>query len=224
MTAESFWQRWRNYGSPTSHAEKLLSALGAFLGILAVVAVAHAVLDRQGTVMVAASMGASAVLLFALPHSPLARPWAVFGGHLVSATLGIACAQELGDLLVAGPLAVALAILGMHYARCLHPPGGATALVAVVGGPAVQSLGFGFLIVPLLINLICLLGIAMVFNTLRRRPAEVAAPDEKAMIAHSDLVYALSEIDSLIDVSEEDLVHIYNLAMRHAHADVTRTR
>jgi CBS-domain-containing membrane protein len=115
----------------------------------------------------------------------------------------------------------------MYYTRCLHPPGGASALAAVVGGPAIQSLGYAYLVTPLLLNLIALLGIAMLFNAPfahRRYPVRQAAPlnGEKAMIAHSDLVYALSEIDSFIDVSEDDLVRIYNLAMQHAGTERER--
>lgn len=209
---------------PASHGEKLLSALGAFLGILGVLAISHTVLDGPGAAMVATSMGASAVLLFAAPHSPLAQPWPVLGGHLISAAIGVSCAQQLADPMAAAALAVALAVGAMYYLGCLHPPGGASALTAVVGGEAVRGLGYAYLLTPLLVNVAILLTVAVLFNRPfrhRRYPLPGNAPAraaEEAMIAHSDLVYALSEMDSFIDVSEADLLRIYRLATCRASA------
>ena len=86
--------------------------------------------------LVVASMGASAVLLFAVPHGPLSQPWALIGGHMVSAFIGVSCATLVPDTITAAALAVGLAIGAMHLLRCIHPPGGATALAAVVSGPS----------------------------------------------------------------------------------------
>jgi CBS domain-containing membrane protein len=211
---------------PLSLTERLVSAAGGFCGILAVLWVSGGILDLQGAAWVAASMGASAVLLFAVPHGALSQPWPVLGGHLVSAAVGVACARLIGDPWLAGPLAVGLAIGAMQTLRCIHPPGGATALAAVVGGPAVQALGWGYLVAPVLVNGVTILGIALLFNypfRWRRYPLALApaaapapaAPLPERMIAHSDLVYALSQIDSFIDVEEEDLLRIYALALGH---------
>lgn len=231
---EMMWQRfvtWLGQGDdhPASHREKLVSALGAFAGMLLVFWVSGRVLDLQGAALVVASMGASAVLLFAVPHGSLSQPWPLLGGHLLSAAVGVTCAQWVADPLIAAPLAVALSIAVMYYLRCLHPPGGATALIAVVGGPQIQALGYGFLLEPVLVNVGVILLAAMLVNYAfpwrryplallpARQPLELACPvGEKCVIAHSDLVYALSELDSYIDVSEEDLLQIYALAMRHA--------
>jgi CBS-domain-containing membrane protein len=214
---------------PASHGEKLLSALGAFLGLLGVLVISHGVLGGQGTALVVTSMGASAVLLFAAPHSPLSQPWPVLGGHMVSSAIGIVCVLLFDDILTAAAMAVALSIAAMYYLRCLHPPGGAAALAVVLGGDAVHSLGFAYLVTPLLLNVLVLLSVAMLFNTPfpHRRypvwvarlgsPQNVAEVSEKSMIAHSDLVYALSQIDSFIDVTEDDLLRIYHLATNHAH-------
>lgn len=214
---------------PASHSEKLISTAGGFVGVLLVLVFSSQVLDFHGATLVVASMGASAVLLFATPHSALSQPWSLFGGHLISAFIGITCAKFFGNQLYAGALAVALAIGAMHYLRCLHPPGGATALVAVVGGEQVHALGYGFLVTPVLINVLIILTVAIAANypfRWRRYPewlsvqavvpgdAHIGHP-EKCMIAHSDLVYALTEIDTFIDVTEEDLLKIYHLAMRH---------
>ncbi len=224
------WSRW--FGEdphPASHVEKLLSALGAFLGILGVLIISQGALGGQGTALVVTSMGASAVLLFAAPHSPLSQPWPVFGGHMLSSAIGITCVLLFRDTLTAAAVAVAVSIAVMYYLRCLHPPGGAAALAVVMGGQAVHSLGYAYLVTPLLLNVLTLLSVAMVFNAPfihRRYPLWLAKlgptrnateAGEKYMISHSDLVYALSQIDSFIDVTEEDLLRIYNLATNHAH-------
>ncbi|MDD5241061.1 MAG: HPP family protein [Sulfuricella sp.] len=209
---------------PASHAEKLISTAGGFVGILLVLLVSSRVLGFHGAALMVASMGASAVLLFATPHSALSQPWALFGGHLVSAAIGVFIAQMLPNPVYAGALAVALSIGAMHYLRCLHPPGGATALVAVLGGEQVHALGYGFMVTPVLANVMIILIVAIIANypfPWRRYPHWLSKPQaghsEKCVIAHSDLVYALSEIDSFIDVSEEDLLRIYHLAIRHTH-------
>lgn len=210
-----------------SEREHWISALGGLVGILAVVWVAQAWLDGHGGVLAAASMGASAVLLFAAPHGAFSQPWPVFGGHVVSALIGVTCARWLGgDLMLAAALAVSLAIAAMYTLRCLHPPGGATALYAVLGGEAVHALGYGYVLSPVLLNAAVLLAVAVAFNypfAWRRYPQvwhrALAAdePAEKHMIPHSSLVYALSQIDTFVDVSEEDLQRIYALAVAGTH-------
>jgi len=231
----STWKSWLGQDPhPASHGEKLLSALGAFLGILGVLAISQGILDSQGTALVVTSMGASAVLLFAAPHSPLSQPWPVLGGHMLSSAIGITCALLIDDTLTAAALAVGLAIAAMYYLRCLHPPGGAAALAVVMGGETVHTLGYAYLVTPLLLNVLILLSVAMLFNAPfihRRYPLWIARlgptrnageAEEKSLIAHSDLVYALSQIDTFIDISEDDLLRIYRLAMGHVDTPVGR--
>lgn len=231
--ARQFWASfWPADANNASHNERLVSAAGGFIGILAVLWISSQMLDQQGAAMVIASMGASAVLLFAVPHGALSQPWAVLGGHLLSALIGVTCARMIGDPFVAAALAVGLAIGVMYYLHCLHPPGGATALVAVMGGEAVHQLGYGFVVMPVLVNALILVVMAVLVNlpfAWRRYPAglaraaekeEVGAVPEKPLIAHEDLVYALSQLDSFIDVSEEDLIRIYTLAVHHPHTPV----
>lgn len=219
--------RWRWPGDDelyvASHGEKWLSGIGGFVAILTIMLVTHALMDLQDSFLVVASMGASAVLLFAIPHGVMSQPWAVLGGHLVSALIGVSMASLIPSPALASALAVSLSIIAMYYLRCLHPPGGATALSAVIGGSAVQTMGFAFVIAPVLINVLLLLAVGYLFNVpfaWRRYPRVKAAPQvgEKCMIAHSDLVYALTQIDSFIDVSEEDLLRIYGLALGHRTA------
>ncbi|OGT29530.1 MAG: hypothetical protein A3K00_02580, partial [Gallionellales bacterium RIFOXYD2_FULL_52_7] len=150
----------------TSHAEKIISAVGGFIGILLIMWVSYHYLGTQGAALLVASMGASAVLLFAVPHGELSQPWSLMGGHAVSALIGVACAQSIANLLIAAPLAVALAIAAMHYLRCIHPPGGATAITAVVGGSEVHALGYQFVLTPVLLNAVTLLFAAVAVNYL----------------------------------------------------------
>ena len=138
----------------TSHVEKLVSGLGGFFGILLILLVTRQFLGTAASVLIVASMGASAVLLFAVPHGPLSQPWALTGGHLVSAVIGVSCYRLVPDLFVAAACAVGLAITAMHYLRCIHPPGGATALTTVIAGPEVHALGYEYVVTPVLLNVL----------------------------------------------------------------------
>jgi CBS domain-containing membrane protein len=165
--------------TPPSHEHatlwgSLLTALGCFIGLLAVGAISRAVVGPEGAPYIAAYMGAAAVLIFAAPHSPLSQPWPLLAGHVVSALVGVTCHQLIPDLLLASASAVALAILVMQALRCLHPPGGAAAMVAVLGGPAIHELGYGYALAPVGINALVLLGLALLINNVipgRRYPA-----------------------------------------------------
>jgi len=221
--------------TPADHVEKLVSAFGGFVGIVAVFGVSAYFVGLQGSALIVASMGSSAVLLFAVPHGALSQPWPLVGGHAVSALAGVAAATYIADPMTAAAVAVGGAILGMYYLRCLHAPGGATALTAVVGGPGVHELGFQFVLTPVLFNTAVILLAAVAVNYLfawRRYPASLARhtaaeqKDAQALdaltgvhIAHSDLEFALSRLGSFVDITEEDLGRLFAIAARHAHDD-----
>jgi CBS-domain-containing membrane protein len=118
--------------------------------------------------------GASAVLLFAAMHSPLAQPRNLLGGHLLGAIIGVTMHRLLPEhLWLAAALAVSLSILAMQITKTLHPPGGATALVANVGSAQLKALGYGFVLMPVLSGVVALLAVALVANNLggaRRYP------------------------------------------------------
>lgn len=216
------------------HTEKLVSGLGAFLGIYLVFYSSSFFVQGTSLYLIVASMGASAVLLFAVPHGPLSQPWSLVGGHLVSAVIGVSCAKIIPDTFIAAPLAVGLAVSTMYYFHCIHPPGGATALSAVVGSNAVHELGYQFVLTPVLINVIAIISVAIAFNYFfkwRRYPVYLAqkqaaanktiSTDTYGAITHEDFVYALSEFESFIDISENDLLRIYELVThRHNRADI----
>jgi CBS domain-containing membrane protein len=223
----------RKLAYSVSEREHWISAGGGFLGIMAVLWGGHLWLgEGYDGLLAVASMGAASVLLFAVPHGAMSQPWPLVGGNLVSAVIGVTCARWVADPMVAASLAVALSIAAMYILRCLHPPGGATALYAVLGGNAVHALGYGYVLSPVLLDVLLLLAVAVAYNypfAWRRYPqswhrrlqgAEETA--EKHMIPHSNLVYALSQIDTFIDVSEEDLQRIYELAVTGSHVPQTR--
>ena len=208
-----------------NYSEIVISTVGGFLGIFGILLSSHWLLDPEVAVMIVPSMGASAVLLFAAPHAPFSQPWNVIGGHGISAIIGVACWQWIPDFAVAASASVGLAIGAMYFARCIHPPGGATALAAVIGAEKLHDLGYAIAYEPILLNAVTILLIAIVFNGLfrwRRYPAHLHAREEPvepefpgyAPIKHEDFVYALSHIDTFVDITEEDLLAIYELATR----------
>jgi CBS domain-containing membrane protein len=175
-------------------------------------------------------MGASAVLLFAVPASPLAQPWAVLGGNVLSALCGTACQLWLGSQGETIALAAAAAVALMFALRCLHPPGGAMALTAVLGGPAIASLGWSFAWIPVALNSCVLVVLAVVFNRLAGRqyphhPAKHAnihatqdlLPSQRGGIRSEDLDAALASYGELLDVDRGDLEEILIRAQVQAH-------
>ncbi len=212
----------------TGHAEKIISAAGGFVGILLTMWVSLYYVGVQGAALLVASMGASAVLLFAVPHGTLSQPWPLLGGHAVSALIGVACAQTFANPLIAAPLGLSLAIAAMYYLRCIHPPGGATAVAAVIGGSEVHALGYQFVLTPVLLNAAVMLLAAVALNyafpwrrypavlkkqTDRNKPQRADAPGK---LSHGDFEYARGEIGSYVDITEDDLARIYELAVKHA--------
>ncbi len=157
-----------------SEKEFIISILGAFIGTLIASFFSNMILAAEDMPMILASTGASAILIFSLPFSPVSQPWNLVGGNLVSAAVGVSCYFLVSNELLAASLSVPLAMLFMHYLRCMHPPGGATAITAVIGGANVHALGYAFVIVPVFVNTIILLSIAMAIATFRdENPFEI---------------------------------------------------
>ncbi len=217
----------------SSFAEKLISGVGGFAAILTILLVNYLLIgDALNSNWIVASMGASAVLLFAVPQGALSQPWPLVGGHLISALVGVLCFWLIPWPLAAAACSVGMAILAMYLLGCLHPPGGATALAYTLS-PGLQSAGFAYLLVPVGINVLILLLVALLFNQLvpwryypaNRRPEMSRLSSEDAQrlapISHENLVYALSEIDSFVDIQEQDLLRIYELATRNSHPELT---
>ncbi|MEA3277872.1 MAG: HPP family protein [Pseudomonadota bacterium] len=150
-------------------SEILFSSIGAFVATLIASFFSATILAADGVHVILASTGASAVLVFALPYSPASQPWNLIGGQMLSALVGVACYQLIPNSIIAASAATGLSMVFMGVFRCMHPPGGATAISAVVGGDAVHNLGYAFVIAPVLINAVILLSIAMAVGTLRTK-------------------------------------------------------
>lgn len=189
--------------------------------MLVLILVTGRILDLSGATAVVASMGASAVLLFALPHGQLSQPWPVIGGHCLSAMIGVACARWIGRPDLAAACAVGLSIGVMHQLKCIHPPGGATALTAVLGGNAIHAMGFHFVLLPVLLNSVVMVVLAVLINLgfhWRRYPAACCKPSPAGRLpagthvpSHEEVVAALRSLDVFVDVSEQDLIEIWRV-------------
>lgn len=211
-----------------SPAERMRSSLGAFLGLGLCGFLLHAM--PLHTHWLLAPIGASVVILFVQSHSPLAQPWSVIGSYAASTAVGLMCVQWIPMPQVAAALAVAMSIWLMARLNCIHPPGGAVALLLVLNGP--QSPG-GIVQTAALVavNVAALLAAALAVNNLilrRRYPYSTlttggnmhktndATPINRTGLVHADLESAVKALNTFVDVQEEELVEIYNLAVDHA--------
>jgi CBS-domain-containing membrane protein len=158
-------------GNPprVSNEEILWSWIGAFVGIGAVAAASQLLFAGRDAVLMIGSFGASAVLVYGAVRSPLAQPRNLVGGHMLSALVGVICWKLFHEVPgLAEAMAVATAIALMHATRTLHPPGGATALIAVIGSPEVHRLGFTYVLLPATVGPLILLAVALLVNNIPR--------------------------------------------------------
>lgn len=175
---------------------------------------------------IVAPMGASAVLLFAAPASPLAQPWSVIGGNIISAFIGVAAGRLLPDPAIAAAIAVAVAITVMSALHCLHPPGGACALFAAVATGPVESQGFLFAVFPVAVNSVLLLLAAIAVNNLTGRPyphlpppAPTGPPStagQRVGLRLADIQEAIRSLDQGLDVLPGDVLALVQEAEARA--------
>jgi len=205
-------------------AEIAIAGLAALLGIAAVHALTGWVAGPQAALFMVGSMGAAAVLLFAVPHGALSQPWPVFGGQLVSALVGVTVAQWIPEPALAAGMAVGGAIVAMQLLRCIHPPGGATALIAVIGGPAVHDLGYAYVLLPVMANTAIIFLVAVAANypfPWRRYPIGLARWDEPPAppLTSSHLQAAVRDLNVVVDITPAELDAIARSAIAHATQD-----
>jgi len=193
---------------------KLLSVISSFSSILIMALVTQQLSIGTAYPIIVASMGASAVILFIIPNSPLAQPWSFFGGQLISAIIGVACAQWFTDIALASACAVGGSIFAMLLLRCLHPPGAATAIAPILSGDPISSLGYGFVLMPVGLNVLIMLVMAILINRwLLRHDYPIVSgnknivvePAQQTGISDQDLKLALENMDMFMDVSAGDL-------------------
>jgi len=214
---------------------RILASIGAFAGIMLAALVALlADGETVHTYMLVAPIGASAVLAFAVPSSPLAQPWSVIGGNCVSALVGVSVAAAVPQMGLAAAIAVGAAILGMTVTRSLHPPGGACALVMVLafhgdGDPGyanqVWSLG-----ASLALNSVALVVVAWVFHRVtghsypHRAEQPPSVPIDDDLLHPDDIRAALAEMDEVFDVTNRDLDAIFRHAQEYRNRRLARAR
>jgi len=216
------FRRWLPGLGRTSPIERLRSSVGALIGIFVTGFVSTVAVGSDVSLpLLIAPMGASAVLLFAAPTSPLAQPWSILGGNVVSALIGVSSALAIPNPIAAAAIAVML-LLG-----CLHPPSGAVALTAVLGGPVIHKAGYWFVVSPVGINSLLLVAIAILFNNLtgRRYPHLVPAsphgtsdpsPTRRTGVVSEDLQAVLADYGEVVAISPDELDALLNQAQIRA--------
>ena len=206
--------------------EQLRSGLGALIGILLTAVVGYFVIGPTADLpFLAAPLGASAVLLFGVPASPLAQPWALIGGNLIGALTGVSCAYLIAMPLTAAAVAVAVTVLLMFSLRCVHPPSGAVAITAVLGGHTLHGLGYAFLLFPIGINSLALLASAIVYHRLTGHryphratihpPPPASTPAE--LFTRTDLDAVLRRRTEILDVDIADIEWMLEELRRESH-------
>lgn len=215
-------RRWFHYfgqdQAQVAWSERIRAAVGALIGLLVTVALGRILGELVGiNEWVMASLGASALLIFVMPSSPMAQPWAVIGGNVLSALVGVTCFHFIANPIFALPIAAACAILGMFTLRCLHPPAAAVALIAVLG----QIETYRYVFFPVMIDSVALCLVAMAYNTLTgkhypTRPPKQAPdlPSEKRSReqAEKTLDALLTEYQEVMDVDRAELIKIIQSA------------
>jgi CBS domain-containing membrane protein len=147
--------------------EHFWSFLGAFIGIGLIAFIQSFYLTKDENIFLIGSFGATSVLIYGAIQSPLAQPRNLIGGHLISAIIGVTTFKLMPDVIwLTAPMAVALSIVMMQITKTLHPPGGATALIAVIGSEKIKNLGYLYVLSPVLSGTIILLIVALIFNNL----------------------------------------------------------
>lgn len=210
--------------APVPLSEKIRSGIA---GGIAIILLAFAVKYLSQNIfpsMMLASMAATALLVFAVPHSPLAQPWNLVGGNIISALAGWLCIIFIHDPVLSAGACVGSAIFLMHYLHCLHPPGAATALTLVINSTQFQNIGFKGVMIIVIINTVFSLLLALILNNIipgrqypiRNIPKPPSKPGPLISLEQKDLELALIQMGGVIDVSEEDLEQIYKFAVRNA--------
>lgn len=197
-----WWQAYWPAPQAVDARERWRGALGAAIGILITALVGHVAARHFGVpAWIVAPMGASAVLVFAVPASPLAQPWAVLGGNTLSALFGVLCTTWFGGNEWSAAIAVGGAIAMMFALRCLHPPGGASALLMVVAGITDPH----YALMPVLVNAVLLTAVGIAYNraTGRRYPHAQRSPQPSQ--TQDDLDAVLARYNQVLDISRDDL-------------------
>lgn len=200
------------HGRLAARVEWLRGALGGVIGLSFAAAVSHWLIgDGTALPWLIAPMGASTVLLFAVPASPFSQPWPVLGGHMVAGAVALLLHGLVADPDLAIGLAVAAAIAAMSLLSCLHPPAGGTAALVAMAGPGVAEAGWRLLALPIAVNAVLLIAAALAFHRLTghsypHRPAPVLAAGSLAgQYDPANLDAVLDDWDEVLAIDRNDL-------------------
>lgn len=201
---------------------KALSLLACFCSIFFIALLTHVMAIGPEYPLIVASMGASAIILYFIPNSPLAQPWPFAGGQLSSAAIGVTCALNIPEISTAAAAAVGGSILVMLLMRCLHPPAAATSLAPVIAGDSITSLGYDFVIQPVAMNVAIMLFLVIFINrwvlklsypsplpsATSQLEQNQTTPSHQIGISEQDLAQAISDLDFFVDMTHEELSQI----------------
>ncbi len=216
---------------------KLLSVFFCFITILLAAVLTRFLSGASNQPILIASMGASTVILFIVPYSPLAQPWPFVGGQLISALVGITCAQWISDIPLAASIATSGSVALMLLLRCLHPPATATALTPIMSGHAIISLGYSYAIVPIAANVLFILLMAIVINrwlmgydypalpkseSLKIMPDALATATQNRGISEQDIQQALEKSEVFLDITVTELSKILVAAELYSFKRLTK--
>jgi len=210
---------------PFTQRFKVISA--AFIALGLVTQISEYSLRGTEHSLLLASMGASAVLLFGLPGSPLAKPAVFFWGHLLSAAIGLLVSHLVTHFALMAALTVSLVVLMMYLFEAMHPPAGATALVPVIATTTGPAPGMDFLLYPVVLNLVVMLTVSLFLqryllkiNKVTPGPGTPGTRDlpplARSQLQKEDIQAAIQEFSSVLDISESDLVRLFSLAQQQA--------
>lgn len=219
--------------------ERAIACIAAPLAIALTITICHWIVGGSTHLpWIIAPIGASTVMLFTIPASPLAQPWPIIGGSTLSAIVGVTVAYLVPEPVLGAAIAVSLAIAVMSLARCLHPPGGGIAMLAVLGGEPVTAAGFLFPFTPVAMNVLVLVTIGYTFHKLMgRRYPHVPARDERnnhgtvdlpptarSGFNDADVDAALANLDATFDIDRQDLkrllLQVQMQALVRSHGDL----
>lgn len=226
MSLRAFLSSFKPHSAPIALGEKVRASLAGGVAILLLGIALHYLPQHTYPLLLLTPMASTAALLYVAPHSTFSQPWNMAAGHLVSALCGWACSWLISDPAIAGGVAVGTAIALMYALKCIHPPAAATALVMVLHSGQLHGMGWQWTAWTVLANAGISLLLALLINNSipgRRYPVAASAPARpnaalEDSLEESDFEWALSRMDSVIDVSTEDLADIYAKASEHAKA------
>ncbi|MHB0766743.1 HPP family protein [Stutzerimonas sp. NM35] len=208
--------------------EWLRASAGVGVALALVMSLSAWVFGAATMLPLAAPAAATAVLLFVAPSSPFAQPWAVIAGNLIATLIGVALGASGMPVVAAAGIAAGLVIASLFGLRCLHPPGAALALVAVVGGPQIAASGYA-LLYPVAFNSFLLVAVALIYNNLTGHPypkarpqkgnshhTRDALPSERMSFSEDDVERALEDFGEYVDITRDDLAQLIKQTEKHA--------